>query len=92
MATDLLTKDRSRAAEAREPLSLHWVDQELLARKAARSNDASAVWATQQPRLARRIVRETSRSPGLKAGFLILIGKPSLEVLPALERRFVRVV
>jgi DNA-binding Xre family transcriptional regulator len=92
MVTELLTKNQHQAAEAREPLSLHWVDQEPLARKAARSNDASAVWATQEPRLARRIVQETSWSPSRKAGFLILIGKPSFEVLPALERRFVRVV
>ena len=91
MATKLLTNDPFQAAEARGPLSLHWVDQEPLARKAARSNDAKAVWATQEPRLARRIVQETSWAPSRKAGFLILIGKPSLEVLPALERRFVRV-
>jgi hypothetical protein len=92
MTTELLTKRQLQAAQAAGPLSLHWVDQEPLARRAARSNDAKAVWATEEPRLARRIVQETSWSPGRKAGFLILIGRPCLEVLPALERRFVRVV
>ena len=92
MATELLTKRQLRVVEAGKPLCLHWVDQELLARKAARSKDAKAVWATQQPRLARRIVQETSWSPGRKIGFLILIGKPNFEVLPALERRFERVI
>ncbi len=88
MTTNLILKDRH---EAVEPLFPHWVDQGAQARNAARSKDANAVWIIHKAGLAKQVVRRISW-PSRRAGFLMLTGSPLAEVLPALERRFVRVV
>jgi hypothetical protein len=88
--TELLTRNRSEETEAEEPLSPHWVDQDAQARKVARSKDGKAVWIVNDTCLARRIV---ANSPwrGRKVGYLVLTGGVCPELLPALQRQFVRV-
>ena len=88
MATKLLDKNQSAAVQ---PLFPHWIDQDSQARSAARSEDASAVWIIHKAGLAKEVVRGISW-PSRRAGFLMLTGGPRAEVLPALERRFERVV
>lgn len=77
--------------EGHEPLTVHWVEQGAQAQQAARSEDAKAVWIVRKGTLANRVVRGISW-PSRKAGYLLLVGRPRPEVIPALERRFVRVV
>jgi hypothetical protein len=92
MTTKLLTNDPLQVrAQVAEPLSPYWVDQDAQASKAACSNDAKAVWIILKRHLANQVVRGISW-PSRKAGFAMLIGNLRPEVLPALERRFVRVV
>jgi hypothetical protein len=79
------------ATDSAEPLTPHWVEKGSQAQKAARSHDTQAVWIIHEATLARQLVRLTSW-PSRKIGFLILIGSPLPAVLPALERRFMRVV
>jgi Helix-turn-helix domain len=91
MTTELLSDARSGTTEGPEPLTVYWVEQEAQAQKAARSDDGNAVWVVRKSTLANRVVRGISW-PSRKAGFLLLIGSPRAEVIPALERRFARVV
>ncbi len=88
MVTEALNKPHR---EIMQPLAPHWVEQEPQAIRAARSRDAQAVWIIRKARLANRVIREILW-PSRKAGFFVLLGSPRPEVLPALERRFMRVV
>ncbi|HZK81399.1 MAG TPA: helix-turn-helix transcriptional regulator [Humisphaera sp.] len=91
MTTDLLIDDEIQSANGAEPLALHCVEENAQAAKAARSDDPNAVWIVRTAKLANRVVQNISW-PSRRAGFLVWIGNPRPAVLPALERRFVRVV
>ena len=91
MTTELLSNAQPETAEGHEPLAVYWIEQEAQAQKAARSDDGKAVWVVRKAKLANRMVRGISW-PSRKAGFLVLVGSPRPEVIPALERRFARVV
>lgn len=67
-----------------------WVENADEAQEAALNENPEAVWIIRKPALANRVVRQI-RWPSRRSGYLVLIGKPRPEVLPALERRFVRV-
>jgi hypothetical protein len=72
------------------PLTPRWITQSSQAEQAAISEDADAVWIIGKPNLTNRVVRRISW-PSHRVGYLVLIGKPRPEVIPALEGRFMRV-
>jgi hypothetical protein len=72
------------------PLTARWVVQMAQAEQAARNEDAQAVWIIRKPNLTDRVVQRISW-PSRRVGYLVLIGTPRLEVLPALAGRFERV-
>jgi hypothetical protein len=73
------------------PLVPRWVEQAAEAHKAAHSEDAQAVWIIRNSQLANQMLREVSWSIR-RAGCLLLIGSARPGILPALMRRFERVV
>lgn len=91
MAIELLTPDRRKTRASSEPLAAHWIEADAQATKAARSSDPQAVWIVKKADLANRVVRDMLW-PIRKAGYLVWIGNPRPQVLPALERRYVRIV
>ena len=91
MTTALLSRNDVRPSRRTDLLAPRWVETDAQARQAARSSDANAVWIVGSTRLANRMVKEISWPIG-RAGFLVLIGTPRPGVLPALERRFERVI
>lgn len=91
MTTEPLTIEPLQAVSGVEPLAPHWVESPAGAREAARSNDMRAVWIVRKTELANRVLRYMAW-PIRKAGYLIWIGNPRPRVLPALERRYVRIV
>lgn len=84
---------RSRANEHEQAPSVmapRWVESADEAEEAARNENPDAVWIVRKSALANRVVRGI-QWPSRKSGYLVLIGRPRPEVLPALERKFVRV-
>lgn len=91
MTTELPATEQPQATATVEPLSAHWVEKLAQAREAAKSEDMKAVWIVKKTKLANRMVRDMSQ-PIRKAGYLVWIGNLRPQVLPALERRFLRIV
>lgn len=91
MTTEVLTIDQPQTTASVEPLAPHWVEEPAQARRAARSEDTKAVWIVRKTDLANRVVRDMVW-PIRKAGYFMWIGNPRAQVLPALERRYVRIV
>lgn len=91
MVTKTLNVEQAEESTGRSvPLTLRWVEQVAHAEQAARSEDAKTVWIIRRSNLTDRVVQRISW-PSRPAGYLVLIGTPRSEVLPALEGRFVRV-
>jgi hypothetical protein len=91
MANKVLDLEHEKvSARGLVPLTPRWVTQSAQAEQAATSEDAQAVWIIGKPNLTDRVVRRISW-PSHRAGYLVLIGTPRPEVLPALEGRFARV-
>ena len=92
MTTELLSDESTLTDDGRmEPLTPRWVEQTAHAHKAAQCDDSTAVWIIRKAQLANQVVREVSW-PSRKIGYLLLLGNARPEILPALMRRFERVV
>jgi hypothetical protein len=91
MASRILDLEEERvSARGLVPLTPRWITQSAQAEQAATSEDAEAVWIICKANLADRMVRRISW-PSHRVGYLVVIGPPRPEALPALEGRFMRV-
>lgn len=88
MPTQVLSKKRA-TKESLVSLAPRWVDQIGQTKLVAQSEDDKIVWIIRND-LADRVVKGMSW-PTRRRGYLLLIGSPRAEVIPALEDRFVRV-
>ncbi|HEX4056411.1 MAG TPA: helix-turn-helix transcriptional regulator [Tepidisphaeraceae bacterium] len=90
--TDLMSNEQSKAETAfnREPLAARWVDRMSDAEQAAHSQDRHTVWIVRRAQLADRLVCELEW-PTKRSGYVVIMGSPRPELLPALMRRFERV-
>ena len=91
MATKVLQPDGEKESMGHfVPMTPRWISKPSQAEQAATSEDAQAVWIIGKADLTNRVIRRISW-PSHRVGYVVLIGTPRPEVLPALEGRFMRV-
>ena len=91
MSIKVLEPQKKKASVGKvAPMIPRWISQSSQAEQAAVSEDAQAVWIIGKPHLTDRVVRNICW-PSHRVGYIVLIGAPRPEVLPALEGKFARV-